>query len=90
MYEICSREGACNVGGTKPPPARRSGANISFSHHNEQNMRRENESIQMNGDRDRSTVRALFILDKTTAIDGAIREVFEQSLRDRNKLYRGP
>ena len=89
MYEICSREGACNVGGTKPPPARRSGANISFSHHNEQNMR-ENESIQMNGDRDRSTVRALFILDKTTAIDGAIREIFEQSLRDRNKLYRGP
>jgi len=77
------------VGGTKPPPARRSGANISFSHHNEQNMR-ENESIQMNGDRDRSTVRALFILDKTTAIDGAIREIFEQSLRDRNKLYRGP
>ena len=53
-------------------------------------MRRENESIQMNGDRDRSTVRALFILDKTTAIDGAIREIFEQSLRDRNKLYRGP
>ena len=51
---------------------------------------RENESIQMNGDRDRSTVRALFILDKTTAIDGAIREIFEQSLRDRNKLYRGP